>query len=256
MLIQVHLLPQLMSQPLPAGSVGVLIDVLRASTTIVHALAQGAREVIPCQTVEAAFEWKRRLQAAGIEPLLGGERHAQRIPGFDLDNSPLAYTREVVAGRTLVFTTTNGTRALQQAEQADEVLVGAFVNRRAVVERLRGEERPVHLICAGTDGHLTGEDILFAGAVVSDLLGGGYIRAPTVQRLDVPTQLAVAFYRQHGQTPAALREAMYASRGGRNLRKLGLTEDIDRSMEQDRFSCVPIWKADVGKILLPAVTGR
>ena len=159
MSFQVHLVPSLMPGPLPSGSVGVVIDILRASTTIVHALAQGARQVIPCLTVEEAEAVAGRLPE---RPLLGGERHARLIPGFDLDNSPLKYTRDVVAGRTIVFTTTNGTKALQQCSAADEALVGAFVNRRALVERLRTESRPVHLICAGTDGYLTADDVRHA----------------------------------------------------------------------------------------------
>lgn len=229
MSVQVHLLPALMQAPLPTGSVGVVIDILRASTTIIHALGHGASKVIPCLTVEDALQQAASLPA---RPLLGGERHAQLIPGFDLDNSPLKYAADAVAGRTIVFTTTNGTRALQQGQAADEVLVGGFVNRAAIVARLRSENRPVHLICAGTDGHLTGEDILFAGAVVHDL----GITPDTIE-----TQLALDFYRGHARTPEEFRQTMYWSRGGQNLVALGLQADIDRAMTEDLFSVVPVW---------------
>ncbi len=240
MSLHVHLLPSLMPSPLPAGSVGVIIDILRASTTIIHALANGAREVIPCLTVEQAELWARQLAE---RPLLGGERHAQLIPGFDLDNSPLKYTSQVVAGRQIVFTTTNGTKALQQCQAADEALIGAFVNRRALVQRLVHEPRPIHLICAGTDGFLTAEDILFAGAVTHEVLGD-------TTTSDLQSQMALDFYRLHARTDDEFRRTMYASRGGQNLLALGCAADIDRAMTFDLFDVVPIWNPGSGVITI------
>src|SRR5580704_17722366 len=143
-----------------AGGVAVVIDVLRASTTIIVALANGAARVIPCGLVDMA-----RSVAAEDETgntLTGGERGGVKIDGFDLDNSPASYTRERVAGKTIAFTTTNGTATLLKTEGAVRVLIGTFVNRKAVVETLRADGRPVHLICAGTDGRLTSEDLLGA----------------------------------------------------------------------------------------------
>ena len=238
MSVTVHLLPALMEQPLPAGCVGVVIDVLRASTTIIHALAHGARTVIPTLTVEEALAQTDKLPE---RPLLGGERHSQLIPGFDLDNSPLKYTADIVSGRTLVFTTTNGTKALHSCSPADEVLIGAFVNRAAIVNRLSQESRPVHLICAGTDGFLTAEDILFAGAVASDLLQG----QPAA---DVQTQMAIDFYKLHARTPEEFLQTMYDSRGGRNLLNLGLKADVDRAATENLFEIVPVWRPSTGVI--------
>src|SRR5205823_10380648 len=138
----------------------VVIDVLRATTTIVHALAAGAREVVPCLEVEDA----RRIAAElGKAAILGGERRGLPIPGFDVGNSPAEYTRQRVGGKTVVFTTTNGTRAMQRCKFASRVLLGAFVNFSAVCRELAVVDH-VALVCAGTDGHVTREDTLLAGA--------------------------------------------------------------------------------------------
>lgn len=219
------------------GGVAVVIDVLRASTTIVHALANDAVSVVPCESVEEA-----QAVAAGHVPdkvLLGGERHGQLIDGFDLDNSPLAYTAEVVAGRTIAFTTTNGTRALRACEDATRVIIGTFVNRAAVARVLRDDGRPVHLVCAGTNGHLTAEDILFAGAIAADL---------DPQTPDVQTQMAIDYYRSHFMDDNTFRETIRASRGGQNLLRLGLDADVDRASELDRFTIVPEWSRDTNTI--------
>ncbi len=229
--LTVHLLPSLMSSPVPAGHVAVLVDILRASTTITHAFAHGVKEVLPCQTVEAALA---RAASLPERPLLGGERNAVLIPGFDLDNSPFSYTRERVAGKSVVFTTTNGTRVLDQCQIVAEVLVGAFVNRAAVAARLRIETRPVHIICAGTDGCLTAEDILFAGALATDLSA-----APEAG--DVQTQLALDFWQRHKQSEPDFRSTMMQSRGGQNLCALGKEQDVEYAMTQNQFDLVPIW---------------
>src|SRR5438132_9688378 len=121
-----HFLPTLMDPDELRDGTAVVIDVLRASTTICHALAAGAREVIPCLEVEEA----RRVAAdnSGSRPMLGGEREGVRIEGFDLGNSPGEYRPDTVGGRTVVFTTTNGTRAMLGCRSARRVLIGSFVN--------------------------------------------------------------------------------------------------------------------------------
>src|SRR5579862_6055151 len=142
-LLHVHLLPALVEPEELAASTVVVIDVLRASTTINQALAEGATEVIPCLEVEEA----RRI-AAGLPSgltVLGGEREGLRIPDFDLGNSPGEYRPDTVAGKTVVFTTTNGTRAMIACRAASRVLVGAFVNWSAVCKMLP-EGGPIHLL--------------------------------------------------------------------------------------------------------------
>ena len=239
-------MPELVIHPLPetvapaelAGGVVVVIDVLRATTVIVHALAQGARAVVAAASVadarSAASRWPAR------ERLLGGERHGVKIQGFDLDNSPFSYGPEVVTGKTIVFTTTNGTRALHWAEQAAEFRIAAFANLSAVVESLRAETRSVHLLCAGTDNRITGEDLLVAGAIADRLC-----EAFTVPR---ETLIFIEFWRQHGVEAGERLRTMRESKGGRNLVELGFDRDIERSSQVDLFAVVPTLDRATGEL--------
>ncbi len=235
--VRVWMLPELLERERLAEGVAVMIDVLRASTTIIHALANGANGVVPCKTVEEA-----RAVAAGHgagEVLLGGERGGTRIEGFDLDNSPLGYPPDAVAGKTIVFTTTNGTRALRACAAAARVLIGAFVNRSALARVLREDGRPVHLVCAGTEGQLTAEDVLFAGAAAWDATQPE--RPERFHPDDVQTQMAVDYYLTRSRDRERFLETIRESRGGQNLRALGMDADIERASQQDLFDVVPEW---------------
>src|SRR5690606_11896085 len=114
----------------------VIIDVLRASTSVSAALQAGAARVIPFATIDDAKRFADKLAAAGEPPLLGGERGGVKIEGFDLGNSPREYTAERVGGRTIAFTTTNGTRALMAAASAARVYMGAYANLNQLSDRL------------------------------------------------------------------------------------------------------------------------
>jgi 2-phosphosulfolactate phosphatase len=221
-----------------AGGIAVVIDVLRASTTIITALSHGAGRVLPVRTIGEA----RRLAAAGA--LLGGERGGRPIEGFDLGNSPREYSRERVARRPIVITTTNGTAALHACSSAAEVLVGAVVNRSAVAARARqlAAERDcdVHLVCAGTDGEVTAEDVLGAGAILdaaSRLHGGPAIR------LDEPAGAALADFRAvvgGGENAATALACVFAtSLGGRNLIDIGMEADLAPAAAVDALPVVP-----------------
>ncbi len=236
--VRVALLPSAIRDVDLAGCVAVVIDVLRATTTIVHALAAGANSVIPCSEVDEAFAIRDRIGADNCR--LGGERHGLLIEGFQLDNSPFRYTPETVAGKTVVFTTTNGTRALAAARSAASILVAAFVNRAAIVDRLRSDGRPVWIVCAGTDGFVTAEDVLVAGSIAAAVLdrnspaGDG----PSVKEIeDLSTltddgcDLAIRLYQAHGRNDETRLAAMRASRGGRNLIENGFDRDIERAAE-------------------------
>src|SRR5579863_786881 len=190
--ILVHLFPGAFEPDELRGGAAVVIDVLRATSTIVHALAAGATSVVPCGEIEEA----RRIAAqcpVGTY-LLGGERGGRKIKGFDLGNSPSEYVRTVVSGKKVIFTTTNGTQALIRAKEARRVLVGAMSNLGAVVEHLANESGPVHLVCSGTERRVTLEDVLCAGAI-AHWLELADERADTD---DDATQLAVGLYQSCG----------------------------------------------------------
>jgi 2-phosphosulfolactate phosphatase len=212
--------------------VAVVGDVLRATTTIVTALAAGCRAVLPCAEVEEARALARSLPG---KVLLGGERGGRPLPGFDLGNSPGEYTPAVCRDATLVLTTSNGTRALLHASSAEAVLVAAFVNLRAVCEHLRGEARPVHVLCAAEAGQPALEDVLLAGALVQALDADG----PT--QLDDSARLALACFGMYGHD---LEAALRLGGGGARLLALGYDEDIRAAAGLDRFTLVPEVRRD------------
>ncbi|MCP4510527.1 MAG: 2-phosphosulfolactate phosphatase [Fuerstiella sp.] len=227
--IFVHLLPTLFEPDDVVGGIAVVVDILRATTTITHALANGVECVIPCGSIEEALAAKNDLPTGTC--LLGGERGGVRIDGFDLSNSPDDYGPDVVKGKSIGFTTTNGTRALIRAEKADHVLIGAFVNLSAVTDRLRVSGLPVHIVCAGTNGQITGEDVLFAGAVVNQLLD----RSARDFETSDSARIALNYWRQesgNGSTEA-LQAALRRSQGGRNLIELGYDRDITTAADTD-----------------------
>src|SRR5262245_29907438 len=137
--VHVHLAPALVPPCRLAGGVAVVIDVLRATTTMVHALAAGCDGVRPCATVEEAQKLADSLPAGKV--ILCGEREGMPLPGFDGGNSPREFTCAKCKGVAVVLTTSNGTKALLHAAQAERVLVAGFVNYSAVCEQLKAEKR-------------------------------------------------------------------------------------------------------------------
>ncbi|MBS0205225.1 MAG: 2-phosphosulfolactate phosphatase [Planctomycetes bacterium] len=237
--VKVHLLPALFEPEDVRGGIAVIIDVLRASTTIVHALDNGAKCVIPCGEVDEAHRIARTRPAGSV--LLGGEREGTLIDGFDLDNNPFAYTASVVQGKTIAFTTSNGTRALLRAAAADRVLIGSFVNLQAVVNVLASDPRPVHLVCAGTKGKITVEDSLCAGAIVDRVLSA--TGADEATWTDDQLRLALDLYRRETVTAETFRRAMRSGYGGRNCVRLGFDDQIERAATFDLFAIVPEYTA-------------
>jgi len=150
-----------------SGVSAVVLDVVRASTTIVAALAGGARAVVPVATPDEARALGRRPDAGPI--LVGGERGGAPPPGFDCGNSPAEYTPDRVRGRTVVFTTTNGTRALLALDGARRVAVGGFTNAAAVTRWAAAEPGDILLVCSGERGRFCLEDAVCAGLLVSRL---------------------------------------------------------------------------------------
>jgi 2-phosphosulfolactate phosphatase len=249
--IDVFLLPSLAEPEQIAGRTCVVIDVLRATTTIVHAFAAGAKQVIPCLEVDEA---RRVASEIGPAAVLGGERDGGKIAGFDLGNSPAEYTRQSVGGKTLVFTTTNGTRALTRCKTATRLLIGAFVNFSAVCGEIAGGDQIV-LLCGGTDGEVTREDALLAGAIVVELTASGGREPPENSRyaLNDQAELAADAWRTAVRmlTDRPLGMTLRDSRGGRNLIGMGHENDIELAAQIDRFDIVPELDLSSWRIRLP-----
>ncbi len=198
-----------------AGACVVVIDVLRASSTILAALASGAERIIPIADVATAC----RLARPGEHKakLLAGERHGTAVDGFDLGNSPLEFSPQRVQGKTIVFTTTNGTRALTAAVKADRVIVAGLTNVHAVAEAVRGESTLV-VICCGTEGSVAAEDLL-CGGLLLELLGDLVDRVALNDAARMSMLLAERF---GGEVESFLRGTDH----GRTLASLGFADDI------------------------------
>ncbi|MGQ0560461.1 MAG: 2-phosphosulfolactate phosphatase [Gemmatimonadota bacterium] len=215
----------------PTRTVTVVIDVLRATTTIVAALAHGARSVQPTSSIEAAV---RIAQSIGRdEVLLCGERRARRIDGFDLGNSPREFTPAVVADKSVIMTTTNGTPALIAGSAADRCLVAAFANLSAVAAEAAQTDAPIVLLCAGREGRFSLDDALCAGALIAAIRSR---RAGAIRMNDAALAATALERRYHDRLPAVVARTGAA----RQIIDAGLTEDIAYCLSVDRHAVVPV----------------
>lgn len=222
-------------QPELHDRVVLVIDVLRASTTIAAALANGARAVIPFEGVDEAITRARSLERS--EVLLAGERKMAPIPGFALGNSPREFTADVVSGKTIVMTTTNGTAALSSVASASEVLVGSFANYGVVLTRLRAAARAdksLTLICAGSNGRFALEDAICAGRYVRGVARRGI----QPQLGDAAAVAAMIDRRMGADLPAVLRDSEH----GRALIEAGLGEDVPYCAALNTHPVIPIYR--------------
>ncbi|MDR2121211.1 MAG: 2-phosphosulfolactate phosphatase [Tannerella sp.] len=219
------------------GAVVVIVDVFRATTTIVAAFDNGARSIRPVATVREAEACK----AEGW--LAGAERHVQRCDFADFGNSPFDYRPEKVAGRDIVFTTTNGTKAIRCARSAYRILTGAFVNLHAVARHCIALSRDVVVLCSGWEDKINIEDTLFAGALAETLLPSGYRPAGDA------AQIALSL-RKEAKTDLLgyLERTEHLAR----LLANGLYDDITYCLTPDTSSIVPVYSRRLG-VLLPAV---
>jgi 2-phosphosulfolactate phosphatase len=238
--LNVYNLPQEVDERKLVGSSVVVIDVLRATSTICQALAAGAREVMPFVEIDEA------LAAANIvgrqNVVLGGERKGCRIDGFDLGNSPSEYTPNAIQGRPVFITTTNGTRALQHARLANQVIVASFLNLSAVVASLRNDWK-VDILCAGTDGSETSEDILLAGAIVHELKGDDSSKWVTSEKAEAAKRewknLLLAAEKTNESLRQLVSTSLSASLGGQNCISVGNSADIPYCAQVDLLPVVP-----------------
>jgi 2-phosphosulfolactate phosphatase len=211
----------------------VVFDILRATSSMITALAHGAREIHPVNTIEEALALKGRMPDA----LLGGERHGDAIDGFDLGNSPLEY-REQIAGRAIITTTTNGTIALCGCRHAADCFVGALLNLDALVQAILARDpAAVLLVCAGTFETFALEDAAGAGLLASRLVAHS---AGTHSLTDAA--LAARMIAQGGDDCLALlREA----RNGRALYAKGRGAEVEWCAQQSRYNVVGFMESSV-----------
>jgi len=225
------------------GKTAVVIDVLRASSTMTTALANGCAAFVPVPDLGSAFAAAEELRReGGGNVLLGGERGGRRQPGFDLGNSPLEYTAEAVSGKSVVFTTTNGTAALLASRAAEEILIGCFLNLQAVCGHIRDTGRPAVLVAAGTHGRISMDDTLCAGMLAAALVEAGYAPADDGARAALALAGAAAAH--------PLRDELLAARHGGYLEDIGFAEDIEYCSRVNTFSLVPRARVSGGRIVV------
>ncbi len=227
-------LPDLIPDGYLENKVAVVIDVLRATSTIACALANGARCVLPVVSVEDAREMKKTHGDA----LICGERGGVKPEGFTLGNSPIEYGESVVGGRSCVLTTTNGTRALHMVESAAQVLIGCVRNVDALVRELQAQDRDVVLVCSGTDGLLSFEDCYCAGMIIDRL---GFVGSDS----------ALLMYHAYVAATDAFdtpRFAIESSFHAKRLLELGFGDDIECAGEVGVDDLVPYYDRESGEI--------
>jgi len=235
MKIDVYFTPLGVKEEDLVGRAVVVIDVLRATTTIVTALANGAKAVVPAASSEEAVRLTAKLEKDGI--LLAGERKSLKIEGFQLGNSPREMTPEVVAGKTIFFSTTNGTPALVAAQGGAPVLVGAAVNFKALAERARAlfsERGDLAVVCAGREKHLALEDAYTAGRLIKAVKKGV---PPKQLRLNDAAQVSLALTVRYKNW----RDALQQCDAARQLAEVDLAADVAFSAKADRFAVVPVY---------------
>jgi 2-phosphosulfolactate phosphatase len=214
----------------------VVIDVLRATSVMVHAMSQGALEIIPVVTLEEAIQMAKIFPQGSI--LLGGERESKKIPGFDLGNSPKEYVAERVKGKKLILTTTNGTKAFHLVSSGKEILVGSFFNIGAIAQRCIESDRDLLIFPSGDEGNFSLEDTLCGGMLIDLITKKG--RKPTC--LTDASECAKILYQGFEDN---LSDAFRLSHHGKELISHGFGDDLLYCAQIDMTDIVPEFKAGV-----------
>jgi 2-phosphosulfolactate phosphatase len=227
--IDVCLSPELIGLYDLKGKIVVVVDILRATSVMTTAFAHGAKEIIPVEKLDVAREY---LSKEGY--LCAAERGGEQIEGFPLDNSPFSYMDGVVKDRSVVITTTNGTVAIERSMEADEVLIGSFLNLSSMAEYIQMQNKDVIVHCAGWKGKTNMEDTLYAGALVEKLKQSHELGCDT-------PHLALTYWES---VKDSLTETVESSAHAKRLNRLNIKEDIAFCVRIDEYQVVPKMHAD------------
>jgi 2-phosphosulfolactate phosphatase len=219
------------------GSIVVMIDVLRASSTVAAALQNGAKEVITADSLEKAVKIYASLSKE--VRFLGGERNGLKPSGFDAGNSPFEYTQQNVMGKSVIFTSSNGTRIFQKAKTANYRIIGGFINLSVVtdfvVKKVNTPEEKISkvlFLCAGNDGNLSNEDMLCAGSFIS------LINSKITN--NILTDSATASMQLFNLHSKSYIEFLKQRDHSVKLTKLGFSQDIEYCLKKDACPIVPL----------------
>src|SRR4030043_1069822 len=230
--IDIHFSTFPLSPHLLSDRTVVVIDILRATSVMVYAVSQGAKEIIPVKSVGEAFHLVKTFPHNTT--LLGGERESKKIEGFDLGNSPREYIAEKVRGKRLILTTTNGTKAFHAVSSAAEILTGSFLNINATAQRCLEGERDLLLFPSGDEGNFSLEDTVWGGMLIDRMIKK---RGKPVVLNDAPRSAHLLFQKFE----ADIVESFHLSQHGRNLVDRGFEEDLPYCAQVDMTNLVPVF---------------
>ena len=220
-----------------AGRLVAIVDVLRASTTVATALGNGAKTVMPLEGADDVIVRSKEFHRSAV--ILAGEQRMERIPSFDLGNSPQSFTPEVVEGKTILLTTTNGTRALLGVQGARDIVVASYVNFTAVLTMMKvaaSSNTDIAIICAGEEGGFTLEDAACAGRYVKAIPK----RAPSDSiEMNDAAAASVLIEKKYGENIA---KVFKESAHGKALQEAGFGDDLAAAAEVDAYPVVPIYQ--------------
>lgn len=205
----------------------VVIDVLRATSVITTALFNGASEVLTAVEIEEALKYKDE------NTLLGGERKALKIDGFDLSNSPIEYSREAVFGKRIVLTTTNGTKAINKSMKAEKIFIGCMLNGKAAAKKIIEDDKDAFIVCAGTHGNFSLDDFICAGKIINDIIEGKDAKID-----DFAAAALLAYRDNRNDVISYVKNAFHY----KYLISIGLEEDIKYCFREDAFDIVPEYR--------------
>jgi 2-phosphosulfolactate phosphatase len=220
--IEVCFSPELIHLHEVSGKLVVVVDIFRATSTMVAALAHGVTEILPFADLESC----RAMQAQGY--LIAGERNGLTAPGFELGNSPVAFLEGNYAGKKLAMTTTNGTLAIEKSKGAAQILIGAFPNLQATAAYIQSQNLDVLIHCAGWKGRFNLEDSLYAGALVQALSGSH------TNQEDGALAMGSLFAQEGNNLASYLAQASHAKR----LQNHGIEADIAFCLSLNRYEQV------------------
>ncbi len=213
------------------GKTTVVIDVLRATTVIVNALHNGAKEVIPVSTVD--FAMKVSGNAFSGQTLLGGERNTKKVEGFNFGNSPLEYTPEIVNGKSIILYTTNGSKSIVKAKFSENLFIACFNNLPAVAKHLVLLNKDTEIVCAGTNGNFNLEDAVCAGKLISEM----QIITDKIEIND-SGKASIALTKTFGKSlPKMLKETEH----GKILTENGFGPDIKQCALYGNIDLIPVF---------------
>lgn len=224
--IDVCLTPELLNLFDIKGKAVVVIDILRATSCMTVAMAHGVAKIIPVATLQECMA----LKQAGY--ITAAERDGRKAEGFDLGNSPFSYMAVELVGQTIGMTTTNGTIAITRSQDADQILIGSFLNMTVLANYLRKLPNDVLLLCAGWKGMANAEDTLFAGALVH------LLKDEFAFETDAPLVAHTLYMAAQADMLTFLSNSSHVQR----LRNLDISEDIKFCLTPDQYQVIPVMK--------------